>query len=288
MRTILIPIDFSDGSMQSCQFAIELCGSKPAKLMLFHIYPDQLMIPDSSFPVGVDSDSFLNSEFISELRKQSEKNMETFIHNLKDYLEKNKLDNFKLKHSIVGGDPEWEIQEVIKEIKPDFIVMGTRGEGKKGFLEGSMSEKIMSKTKVPVFAVPFSKGPISFKNVMYATNFSDQDFDNMKSLVVLFDKFDTRFHIVHFNIHPDSESVNTKMEDLKNALLMEFPSKKLIFHLFDAENKSDSLKTFIEQNKIDLITFIAHKKSIFKNLFSHKINKKDFFKLELPMLALHE
>jgi hypothetical protein len=78
------------------------------------------------------------------------------------------------------------------------------------------------------------------------------------------------------------------MEELKNALTKEFPTKKIIFHLFDAEDKSDSLKAFIEQNEIDLISFIAHKNSIFKNLFSNKIHKKDFFKLELPMLALHE
>lgn len=288
MKTILIPIDFSEGSMQSCYYAIKLCGAKPAKLMLFHIYPDQLMIPDSSFPVGVDSDSFLNTEFVAELRKQSELNMKKFIHNLEGFLTDKSLSNFKLSHSIVGGDPEWEIQEVIKEIKPEFIVMGTRGEGKKGFLEGSMSEKIMSKTSIPVFAVPNSDDPVSFKNVMYATNFSDQDFEKIKKLAGLFESFKTNFHIVHFNIKTGSESVNRKMEELKNALTKAFPTKKIVFHVFDAENKSDSLKTFIEQNEIDLISFIAHKNSIFKNLFSNKIHKKDFFKLELPMLAMHE
>ena len=267
MNTILIPIDFSDGTMPSCQYAIKLCGKEATKLILFHIYPDQLMIPDSSFPVGVDSDAFLNNEFVAELREQSNSNMKKFKHELEVFLNKKGLDNFEVVDIIVGGDPEWEIQDTIKTIEPGFIVMGTKGSGNKGFLEGSVSEKIMSKAKVPVFAIPESKGKISFKNIMYATNFSEHDLEKIKLLIHLFAQFKTRFHIVHFNISHISESDNNKMESLQNSLSKEFPSKNIVYHLFDTEDKKDSLKTFTEQNNINLITFIAHKKKHFQEPF---------------------
>ena len=41
--------------------------------------------------------------------------------------------------SLQGGDPRWEITETCKELEPDLVIMGTRGMGKKGFLEGSMA-----------------------------------------------------------------------------------------------------------------------------------------------------
>jgi len=274
--------------MKCCQFAIKMAGEEKAMLEIFHIYPDQLMIPDSSFPVGVDSDSFVNADFIAELRKQSQQSMEQFITELKAFITKKSLTTISVKSRISGGDPEWEIQDVIREIKPDFIVMGTSGDGKKGFLEGNVAAKIMNKTSLPVFVVPYSTGEISFDNVMYATNLDEKDIGNLKLLFHFFDDLNSRFHIVHFNISGNPEDADAKMDALKNTLKKELPSININYHIFEGEEKDDSLKTFVETNRINMISFLTHKKSIFKKLFSHKINKEDFFKLKLPIMAIHE
>lgn len=288
MLTILLPVDFSEGSMRTCHYAIKLCATKKARIILFHIYPDQLMIPDSSFPVGMDNDAFINTELIETLRKQSEINMHQFSEKLNEFIKKENIDTIEIIRKITGGDPGRAMQDVISEIGPELIVMGTRGDGNKGFLEGNMAEKIMDKTKIPVFAIPNSAEPIRFENVMYATNFSDNDFANIRAVVKLFEAFDTSLHVVHFKLTGHSGNHEKVMDTLRLTLKEKFPEKKVAFHLFDSEDKAESLNLFVKENKIDLITFIAHKTGILKNLFSHKIHKKDFFKLELPMLAMHE
>ena len=288
MNTFLIPVDFSEGSLTTCKYAILLGGSEKSRIFLFHIYPDQLMIPDSSFPVGIDSDTFLNIEFIDELRKQAIENMLAFASELKNYLAKQNLDNFEIDHLVTGGDPEWEIKEICNDIDPSVIIMGTRGEGKKGFLEGSMAERIMIKARIPVIAVPHSiKGP-GIKNIMYATNFNESDFKRIKLIIEIFEHVDSRIHIVHFEFKKKIIEDRQMMDVLKNSLRNEYPEQELSFHLFDADSKEDALHRFKEEKDIDLIAFIAHKTNIFQNLFSTEIHKRDFFKLELPMLALHE
>ncbi len=288
MKTILIPLDFSEGSLTTCKYAILMAGSEKTQLFLFHIYPDQLMIPDSSFPVGIDSDSFLNIEFIDELRKQANENMLAFSEELKNHLAKENLDNIEIDHLVTGGDAEWEIKEICNNIEPEFIVMGTRGEGKKGFLEGSMAERLMIKANVPVIAVPYTVEKPGLKNIMYATNFNESDFKRIQLIIEIFEHLDSRIHIVHFEFKKKIIEDRQMMDALKNSLRIEYPEQKISFHLFDADSKEDALRRFTEEKDIEMIAFIAHKTNIFQNLFSSEIHKRDFFKLELPMLALHE
>ena len=78
------------------------------------------------------------------------------------------------------------------------------------------------------------------------------------------------------------------MEALKLRFEPSFAEKKLNFNVVTGENKEDVLRNFINQQGIDMIAFISHKTNLFSELFSRKLHKKDFFKQELPMLAIHE
>ncbi|NOX85540.1 MAG: universal stress protein [Chlorobi bacterium] len=288
MKKFLLPVDFSEGSIVNCKYAFHLAGSEKTELYLFHIYPDQLMVPDSSFPAGIDSDTFLNAEFINEMREQAEKNLIQLAEQVKDLLKKEGITNIRVKHQVTGGDPEWEIKDICERIKPNLIIMGTRGEGKKGFLEGSMAGKIMSKAPVPVIAVPELIKKVKLKNIMYATNFSKSDFQQINYLVKLLKPLKNEFFIVHFLLNDKKERSKSAMDELKIALINKNPDEKFHFFILETDSKQEVLKEFTSKHSIHMIAFIAHKTNIFKNLFRNEIRKKDFFKLELPMLALHE
>ena len=288
MKAILIPIDFSDGSMMSCKYAIHLAGDRPTKIVLLHIYPDQLMIPDSSFPAGIDTDTFLNNDFIVELRKQAVKNMLDFSKDVKSYLKNKNIKHIELDQKVTGGDPYWELHSIATIIIPELIVMGTHGDGKKGFLEGSMTEHIMNKLDIPVLAVPESVDTLRIQNIMYATNYSENDYNKIKTLLNIFRHPESNINIVHFELKGKAHENTNKMNALRNAVKVEFFDRNISFHTIDSDKKSTALKAFTSEYGINVIAFIAHKSNIFKNLFSSEIHKKDFFKLEIPMLALHE
>lgn len=288
MRTLLIPIDFSESSLTTCKYGLNLIGEGPTKLFLFHIYPNQLMVADSSFPAGIDSDAFINAEFINELRKQAESNMDNLVKEFKSLIPDNIKSDIRIEHLIAGGEPEYEIKRICEELNPDLILMGTRGEGKKGFLEGSMAEKLMSTSNIPIIAVPESFTKLRLKNIMYALNFSENDFSSIGTILDLFRHIDKEIFIVHIELSEHKSEEERMMEALQHSLSSAYPELKFNFHVLNGADKSIALEDAAEVFQIDLITFIAHKTNFFQNLFSKQIHKKDFFKLELPMLALHE
>lgn len=288
MKRLLVPIDFSEGSKTAAMYAIHLAGKEKTELYFFHIFPNQIMVPDSSFPAGIDSDAFMNSDFISGLKDQSELKMDQFKKEMQLYIDKIGLTNIIIKSEVSGGDPEWGINEICDQIKPIMIIMGTRGEGKKGFLEGSTAEKIMIKSFLPVIAVPESFIKFHLKHVMYATSFNQVDPLKIEKIFTLFRHFKIIVHAVHIELTGKAEESEEKMNDLKSLFRNDLKDREVHFHLIDSDSKIETLEEFVTKNKIDLIAFIAHKNNIFKSLFSSKITKKDFFKLSLPMLAMHE
>ena len=272
----------------ACKYAIQLAADEQIRLCLFHAYPDQLIVPDSSFPTGVDTDALINTEFINELRDQAVKNMDDLFLEVSEFLKQKAQHNVDLMKEVKGGDPHWEVYHYAENMKPDLVVMGTRGKGEKGFLEGSMAEHLMNKLKCPVLAVPDTIKKIKLKNIMYATNFSVNDFKQLESLLNIIKDQEVHFHIVHFEIKGRVHEHESMMSALKNGLKSTHSERQFTFHFMDLESKSEALSSFTSEFDINVIGFIAHKTNIFKNLFSSDIHKKDFFKLELPMLALHE
>lgn len=288
MKTFLIPVDFSGNTLATCKHAIYLTGQQKTKLFLFHIYPDQIIVPDSSFPVGIDNDAFLNAEFIETLRKQAVDNMLKLKNKILDLSKAEGYANIEINYLVTGGDPEWKIQSICEEIKPELIIMGTEGEGKKGILEGSMAENIMNRAKIPVIAVPTSFKKERIQHIMYASNLSNMDVVSINKVFNLFEKMKVIVHVVHFQFNEKEAKSSILMNELEQAFEKEKLMGMITFSLINASDKTDVLDAFTQKFKIDMIAFLSHKRNFFQNLFSHKISKKDFFKLGIPMLALHE
>jgi nucleotide-binding universal stress UspA family protein len=287
MKTILIPVDFSEGSLNSCKYAIRLAGQEECTFHLFHIYNDQVMIPDSSFPSGLDTDVFFNSDVILGMKEQAEKNMHDLIESVEQIIKSKNINHIKLEYSLAGGDPQWEITETCEDLHPDLLIMGTRGQGKKGFLEGSMAEKIMGKAQIPVIAVPEDYQEFHFKNLLYPTNFNKLDIDTLQRVFHLFKHLPFVIHVCHFLLDGENNQANVLMDELKKAFEKERLEGKIKFSMIASEKKDEVLETFVHFNKIDLIAFLSEKKHLIKDLFKQELHKKDFFRLELPMLAMH-
>jgi len=285
---ILIPVDFSDSALNTCNYALKLIGDERAKLFLFHIYPNQLIVADSSFPSGIDSDTFISTEYINELRQLAEKNMRDLVKSVKKLIPNDKEKNIIVENMVTGGEPEYEINEICRELKPDLIVMGTRGEGKKGFLEGSMAEKLMSISNIPLIAIPETFGELKSHRIMYAMNYSEYDFSSIETIFKLYRHIKKEIFVIHIEMNENNGEEQEMMDTLQRRLQRAYPEEKISYFVLKEADKSAALRNAAEEYKIDLIAFIAHKTNFFHTLFSRHIHKKDFFKLELPMLALHE
>ena len=288
MKTILIPVDFSEHTTSTYKFAIRMAGATTVTQLTFlHSYNDQLLIPDSGLNTGFDNDAYTNIQLIEEFKQLAENNMVQLKSEVSTFLTENKLENISVVTIVTGGDPGWEISSVCNDINPDFIVMGTQGAGKKGILEGSMAKKIMNKVKIPVIAVPTGTFNLDEFKIMYASNNSEKDAGKIRLLQKLFENTPTTIFAVHFHFKGSTDK-EEQIDKLEEVFSKEDFSKQVHFSLVDTDNKDNALEAFINNNMINTVAFIAHKSNIFKWLFKSKISKHDIFKLGLPMVALHE
>jgi nucleotide-binding universal stress UspA family protein len=246
------------------------------------------MIPDSGFPEAMDTNVFFNSDIVEALKKQAQQQLTDIEKQVKELIKATGRD-ITVTSSLQGGDPGWEITETCEELRPDMVVMGTRGQGKKGFLEGSMAIKIMEKATIPVLAVPENYQDFSIQNIMYPTHFNKLDIHALQQVFSLLGHLNFRIHVCHFHLEKKNEEAAILMEELEKAFEKEKTEGKITFYLEEASDKEAALKQFVQQHNIDLLTFLPEKKHPFKYLFSsHHLRKKDFFKLELPLMAMSE
>ena len=289
MKTILIPVDFSDHVSPTYKFAIKIGGTKPSvKLIFLHSYNDQIMIPDSGMNTGLDNDTYMNMQLIEEFKQLAENNMDSLKTEVNEYLTDKKLDNYTITTMVEGSDPGWEITSICDEIKPDLIIMGTQGSGKKGILEGSMAKKIMTRAHIPVIAVPTGTTSYDELKIMYASNNSESDISKIRLLYGLFENIPVSIFAVHFHLNNKSIENQEHIAELKHAFTDEMTEGKFHFTLIDTVDKTNALNAFVENNEINSVAFISHKSNIFSSLFKNKVSKNDIFKLNLPMIALHD
>jgi nucleotide-binding universal stress UspA family protein len=135
-KTILVPIDFEDASLEALATARELARQLGLEVVLLHTYS----IPVIVYP---GFDPLLAPGLPEELAATAKK-----------ALDKLAAEQGGLRVILRAGEPATEILRTIEEIKPAFVAMGTHGrKGLSHLLLGSVTEKIVRSSTVPVLTI---------------------------------------------------------------------------------------------------------------------------------------
>lgn len=282
---IILSTDFSEENKDLFPYAIDLIRVTGGTIILFHAYMDQILMGDSSFPGGLDSDTFFNRELLAEMENQAEVFMSQKKALLEAQLTANSIQNISIETMLKGGDPELELIQITEVEKPDLILMGTSGKGKKGFLEGSMAKSIMAKVQVPVLAVPIDYQWNPGSEVMYATNFGRYEAETIRHLFRLLEPYRPTVHVLHIVSEGGEAKAAKSMEQLQLLFEQEEARRQIRFEIIHAHSAREAMKIFCEQHHISLAAFIAHKRTWLDFIFKDKVGKDDFFHLGIPMLT---
>lgn len=140
MRHILVPTDFSDGSREAFNTAIDLARDSGARLTLFHVNH----VPTSVFP-----DVILPMS--PELMRDAEHSVE---HVLLHLCEEARQAGVDADWKTAFGATHVEICTLADALAVDLIVIGTHGHGGLShMLLGSVAEKVVRKAPCPVLTV---------------------------------------------------------------------------------------------------------------------------------------
>jgi len=143
IRRILCPVDFSEPSENALDYAVDLASKFGADVQLVHVYQLPVYaLPDGAMMAGPE----FTTKVTGELQKA-----------LKDLAEKKT--GATVETHLVEGIPYKEVVRLAGELEADLIVMGTHGRtGIKHLLLGSVAERVVRSSRIPVITVPTAGG----------------------------------------------------------------------------------------------------------------------------------
>jgi|ERR1041385_1119095 nucleotide-binding universal stress UspA family protein len=157
IKNILVPVDFSPPSRLALTHAIALSRIFQARLTLLHVVESSVT---PLFPVEA-------ARIQKKHYMQSRRMMPALL------TPKERL-NLNLKTEVRTGNIEEEILSVRREDNSDLIVMGAHGRGFfDRWLIGSVTEKVLRKTEIPVLTVGRVGHPLALDRILFATDLSD-------------------------------------------------------------------------------------------------------------------
>lgn len=140
IRTILVPVDFSDHSAEALKQAVELAKSFGAAIHLLHCYPINV---GGISPYGL----VLPDNFSLQLRTAAARK-------LSEWSEKATAEGVAVEEILTPMLPSETISSTAQERGADLIVMGTRGlTGLKHVMLGSVAERTIRIAPCPVLTV---------------------------------------------------------------------------------------------------------------------------------------
>lgn len=135
-KTILVPVDFQDASLEALALARDLGGRLGMDITLVHVFSIPIVVYPGFEPIMAPG----LPEEIATAAKRS-------IERLADSAG-------GAKTIVASGDPAAEILRAIEKTQPAFVVMGTHGrKGFSHFLMGSVAEDVIRSSPSPVITV---------------------------------------------------------------------------------------------------------------------------------------
>lgn len=260
MKTVYVPVDFSETSINAASYAVEmLTGIYGVSMILYHVYekPEHAAAAET------------------EMNRLKEKLSDIGIAKMQILCEE-------------GRDFVQNMERLAKENPADMIIMGLNGKNKVAqALIGSNTLTLVKKNICPVLIVPPAAKFNQLKNIAFASDFINAPSSGAAgSIRDLLSAYYAKLHIVnvnpehHVTIAEPYEQVKDKMEKLFTGFQHEF----YFIGLYDFQ---EAMNLFVNDHHIDMIITLPRDHNWLSSLLGGSNTKKMAYHSTIPVLALH-
>lgn len=151
---ILVPLDFSEGSLNALETAIALAKQQKAKITLLNVV-------DSNLLFGFHGPYYVSEKTFDRMVNVAAGMLNPLLANLKEH-------ELECTSEIKVGLVPQAIIKTASDNDVDLIIMGTHGaSGVREFFIGSTAQQVIKITSCPVLTVPPSKKWVDFKTILF-------------------------------------------------------------------------------------------------------------------------
>lgn len=244
MKKILIPVDFSEPSIEAFKFAVDLANKGAGSITVLHA----IELPPLVYGASIDTPIYTyDLELLKELKASATTKFNKMV--------KQFGKGFKSVKFLIGeGFIFPVIRQQIQKKRFDLVVMGTHGSsGLKEFFVGSNTEKVVRFSKAPVLAVRKYIPVSSIKNIVYPTSLQVGQAEFIKRLKALQKFFKAKLHVLYlntpFNFVRDNEVQKfVKQHELTNCTI----------NIRHDRYEPDGIISFAKEIKADMLAMPTH------------------------------
>ncbi|MBL6448863.1 universal stress protein [Fulvivirga sp. 29W222] len=272
MLKILMPIDFSESSLNAMSYAAQMTKAFHAKLILMHVVE----------PVGGDATMFVDDHIITEETSEAKKKLENLTNELDD------INTPYIETLVCVGFPVDKILATAKEQQVSLIVMGTTGTTNKfEDILGSNTYKVVKNTKCAVVTIPLESKKFNIKKIALAVDLHKKE--NIHLLTIL-RHFLRHFKAQIFFLHVSKGEHPSLADDAHSDAVLWLAEKFREFeHSFvnvSSENVAESINEYAYQNDIDMLALSPESHNIFGQLFKGSTTRNLVLHSHVPLLTL--
>ena len=241
MKTVLVPVDFSEHSISAFRFALDIAARAQGAVHLLHVVT----------PPGVQGVAAFKQSSLKELKKVAEKKHARLLAAFD-------TDKVKIRTSVTEGRIHTAILSYLKRVDVDLVVMGTRGAtGVREWVVGSNTEKMVRTSPVPVIAVKsYNADPV--RNIVFPNAL---DTENQEELIMkvkaLQHFFNATLHIIWINTPALTEPEPETRQRMK-AFAERFMLKDYTINIFNYTDEEAGILEFTKQINGDMIAMGTH------------------------------
>lgn len=279
MKTILVPTDFSANALNAMKYAIKLAEKLDSKLIFFHSTHIPLKVELFGIPP-------------SEMRKMEIKNADEKTALLDITL--NKL--YRQLHLVRDASRTQMIVKnellVVEDIivaahrsKAEMIVMGTHGASGISKIFGSTTSILISKSEIPVLAIPSKFRFREIRKVLYASDLKNP-VSELKRILPLARSLNAVIDVFNLCYHEsgDEEKLFRKLETTSKYDQLRLVQLKRN----PGETVFEQLREFLNYSRPDWVVMFPEKKSLFEYIFEGSKTEKLSYNLKMPLLSVRK
>ena len=269
MKRILVPTDFSEQAGFAMDLACQIAHSTKIEVVAIHVLDHTGLFdfsagstayPLMGNPAGLD----LDQKFLESLYQNAEEKCNQF---LKPFEKK----GLKITKKIKIGSAFHYITEEVNEEKTDLVIIGSKGaSGFEEVLIGSNTEKVVRHAKCPVLTVKSRVQIENVKNIVFATNFKEEDSHVADELKKLQEVFKAKLHLVRINT-PTNFETNRKIMAHADTFVKENEISNYTINIYSDKVEEDGIIFFAQDINADLIALATHGRSGLLHLLSGSI-----------------
>jgi nucleotide-binding universal stress UspA family protein len=286
---VLVPVDFSPPSTVAVNHAVELARRFRAKLAMLHV---------------IEPATALMYTFPTESEAAEKKRVQRAERMLAAMLSPEDQDDLDVETAVPVGDIESEIASAVRNQHADIVVMGTHGRGLIGrWIIGSVAQAMLRKLEVPILTVCHSTRPLSFKRVLFATDFSGASAEGLEFAVNLAATLNAELMVAHIlDTRPLVSYETPEMAAVFDAEQQRFMKEaETAFKQLesDARNRKVKLETVLaegipadaivriaDENRVDFIVLAVTRKSRMDRILLGTTAEKVIRDAHVPVLSV--